>query len=76
MLHHGQAAMERGFSENNKVLNVNPWSKHCFLKILKNAGVFAVLSLFFLKATESGRKMAKAKVVQKNGNNHRLETKD
>ena len=42
---------------------------------MKFGAEFNEVSLFFLKATGSDRKMAKTKVVQKNANNRRSETK-
>ena len=41
----------------------------------KFSAEFNEISLFFLKATGRGQKTAKTKVVQKNTNSHRLETK-
>ena len=47
----------------------------CGFSYAKFSAEFNEISLFFLKATGRGRKMAKTKVVQKNANRRRLETK-
>ena len=50
------------------------WQKFGFF-YAKFSAEFNEISLFFLKPTGSGRKMAKTKVVQKNANRRRSETK-
>ena len=47
----------------------------CGLFYVTFSAEFNELSLFFLKATLSGRKMAKIKVVWKNTNRHHSEAK-
>ena len=41
----------------------------------KFSAEFNEISFFFLKATGSGQKLTKTKVMQKNANRHRSETK-